>query len=124
MKKDQSIEALRQRYEKLTRQLAKLGWILQGTITERTMIEDDPNAPGKQKAYGPYYQWTWKLHGKTVTRNLSRSQAKTYQKAIDNHRKMEKILREMRAVSLQVLEATTKGVKKRKPLKSNNLRLS
>lgn len=113
MKKDQSIEALRQRHKKLAAQLAKLGCIVQGTITQRTMVKDDPNAPGKQKAYGPYYQWTQKQHGKTVTRNLSPSQAKTYQKAIDNHRKLERILRDMRAISLQILEATTTGVKKR-----------
>ena len=71
--------------------------------------------PGKQKKYGPYYQWTRKRRGKTVTVNLTASQAKVYQRAIDNHRKMEKIMQEMRALSLQICENSTEGVKKRKP---------
>jgi len=79
-------------------------------------MRDDPQAPGKQKTYGPYYyQWTFKRKGKTVTVNLTASQAKTYQQAINNHRKMEKTLEEMRTLSLQILEAKTQGVRKCKP---------
>jgi hypothetical protein len=114
MKKLDSLRTLRQRYAVLATRLGKLGLVLQGTITKRTIVRQDPDNPGKEKAYGPYYQWTRKQRGKTVTVNLTASQAKTYQKAIDNHRKMEKIINEMRALSLQICEATTKGVKKRK----------
>ena len=106
---------MEKRYRRLTARLAKLGLVLQGTITRRTMVRDDPKAPGKQKTYGPYYQWTFKRMGKTVTVNLTASQAKTYQRAIDNHRKMEKILEEMRALSLEILEDKTQGGRKRKP---------
>jgi len=74
----------------------------------------DPADPEEQKIYGPYYQWTWKRNAKTVTVNLSASQAKTYQKAIDNHRKLEEILQEMRELSLAILDKTTRGVRKRK----------
>jgi hypothetical protein len=112
-----SLDQLRRRYDRLAARLAKVGLVLQGTITQRTIEREDPAAPGKQKTYGPYYQWTWKRRGKTVTVNLTASQAKVYQKAIDNHRKMEKILKEMRALSLKICEATTEGVKKRKSKK-------
>ena len=81
------------------------------------MVRADPQAPGREKTYGPYYQWTFKRTGKTVTVNLTASQAKTYQRAIDNHRKMEKTLEEMRTLSLEILEAKTQGVRKRKPRK-------
>ena len=40
--------------------------------------------------------------------------AKVYQRAINNHRKLEAITSEMRELSPQMLEATTAGVKKRK----------
>jgi len=114
MKNEKPAEEFRKRYQRLTARLAKLGPVLQGTITERTIVRDDPANPKEQKTYGPYYQWTWKRGGKTVTVNLSPSQAKAYQKAIDNHRKLEDTLQEMRELSLAILESTTKGVTKRK----------
>jgi hypothetical protein len=115
MKKKTSTAKMERRYARLTQRLAKLGPVLQGTITERTIVRDDPQAPGKEKNYGPYFQWTFKRNGKTVTVNLTASQAKTYQRAINHHRRMEKILDEMRALSLEILEKKTKSVKKRTP---------
>ena len=114
IKKNEQLKALQSRHEKLAAKLANTGPILQGTITERTIVRDDPQKPEKEKAYGPYYQWTWKKEGKTVTVNLTASQAKVYQKAINNHRKMENILKQMRDISLKICENTTIGVKKRK----------
>ena len=106
-------EAKRRRYAKLTGQLRRIGPVAQGTVTERRIVRDVPSAPGGTKTYGPYYQWTWKQEGKTVTVNLTQSQAKTWQQAIDNHRKMERIMGEMRKLSLEILEESTEGVKKR-----------
>lgn len=106
--------SMEQRYAHLAARLAKIGPVLQGNITDRTITRPDPDAPGKEKSYGPYYQWTFKRHGKTVTVNLSASQAKSYQRAIDNNRKLEDTLAQMRTLSLEMLEAKTKGVKKRK----------
>ena len=107
-------QPMERRYARLVARLAKLGPILQGNISERRILRPDPDAPGKEKAYGPYYQWTFKRAAKTVTVNLSASQAKTYQRAIDRNRKLEETLAEMRALSLEILEAKTKGVRKRK----------
>ena len=114
MRKQESTASMQRRYARLTARLSKLGFVLQGTISERTMVRADPQAPGKEKTYGPYYQWTFKRTGRTVTVNLTASQAKTYQRAIDNHRKMEKTLEEMRTLSLKILEAKTQGVRRRK----------
>jgi hypothetical protein len=116
-KKNESVKTLCRRYEILAAKLANTGLILQGTITERTISRDDPEKLSKIKTYGPYYQWTQKKEGKTVTVNLTASQAKVYQKAIDNHRKMENILKQMRDISLQICEETTTHVKKRKTIK-------
>jgi uncharacterized iron-regulated protein len=117
MEKDAEIREMKRRYARLAGRLARLGPVLQGTITERTVLRDDPRRPGEQKAYGPYYQWTFKRDGKTVTVNLSRSQAKLYQRAINSHRKLEETTQEMRQLSLQILEKTTTGVLKRKARK-------
>jgi hypothetical protein len=108
---NRSIEAKRRRLERLRRKLGKIGPVLQGTITERVVVRDTRGEAGKR--YGPYYQWTTKKHGKTVTVNLARRQAKSFQKAIDNHRELERIVSEMRDLSLEILEQTTAGVQKR-----------
>lgn len=117
MKKDQNPEQMKKRYARLSARVGKLGPVLQGTITERVIERADPKNPRKKKEYGPYYQWTFKKDGKTRTVNLSASQAKVYQRAIDRHRKLEEITQEMRDLSLEILEVTTKGVDKRKPKK-------
>ena len=112
--KENSPDELRRRYQRLSAKLVKLGPILQGTITERTIARQDPERPGKMKDYGPYYQWTWKRNGKTVTVNLSQAQVKTYQKAIEENRKLEETITKLREISLELLEKTTEGVVKRK----------
>lgn len=108
---------LRRRHARLTARLGKVGLVAQGTITPRVIEREDPDHPGETKRYGPYCQWTWKREGKTVTVNLTAAQAKTYQKAIEEHRKLEAAPDELRALSLQILEATTPSVVKRKPRK-------
>ena len=116
MKTRSNLKTLRRRFDRLREQFCKLEWILQGTITERLDTRESPKGSGQPVTRGPYYQWTFKRQGKTVTVNLTKGQAKVYQKAIDNHRKLEELLHEMRAVSLEFLEATTESVKRRKPL--------
>lgn len=113
MKKNRQVEQAIKRYQRLAARAAKLGPVLQGTITERTISRDDPEHPTKQRLYGPYYQWTFKRDGKTTTVNLSASQAKTYQRAIDEHRKLEALCQKMRELSLAILENSTRGVKRR-----------
>jgi hypothetical protein len=117
MKKNEKAEQMKKRYARLTARVAKLGVVLQGTITERTIAREDPKVAGAEKIYGPYYQWTFKKDGRTVTVNLTAGQAKAYGKAIDNHRILEEITQQMRELSLQILDATTEGVAKRKPRK-------
>jgi hypothetical protein len=108
-------EELKRSYQRLAARLGKVGFIAQGTITERIIMRPDPQHRATQRAYGPYYQWTWKKEGKTVTVNLTATQAKAFQRAIDGHRKLDSLLDEMRALSRHYLEITTQSVKKRKP---------
>ena len=101
---------------KLKSKLIRSGLIVQGTITERR-IERKRRRGGRIKSnveYGPYYQWTFKRNGKTITVNLSGKQEKAFHKAIDENRNVENIISEMRELSLEILNLKTKGVKKRK----------
>lgn len=118
MKKNEArVEDLERRYRKLAERLAASGPILQGTITERTITRED-------RTLGPYYQWTFKRAGKTVTVNLSAGQVELLRNALANNRELEGILTQMRELSLQICEAKTEGVKRRKPRKIRGKRLS
>ena len=114
METKQNVEKLKKRYARLAARLVKLGPVVQGTITERTITKPDPKSPKRIRTIGPYYQWTFKRDAKTVTVNLSAAQAKAFQRAIDNNRKLEAIIQEMRALSRTILEATAQGVKRHK----------
>lgn len=110
----QELEKMRRRHARLAARLSRIGLIVQGTITERTIEREEKSQPGKTKTYGPYYQWTFKDKGKTVTVNLSKAQIARFKRAIENNRTLENILEEMRETSRRIMESSTLGVKKRK----------
>jgi hypothetical protein len=89
---------IQQRYEQLKKELLQLGWISQGSL-----MHQPPNA----------WRWTRKLKARTVTIALSKAQADLYQEAIANHRRLEKLLDEMRDLSQQVLLESVPAVRKR-----------
>lgn len=115
MEREQSLESRRREYERLKARLLDLGPVVQGSILARTIERADPRSPRKRGRYGPYYQWTRKIHGRTVNVNLTPAQAKAFGRAIAQNRRLESTLERMREVSLQLLEGSTVGVKKRKP---------
>jgi hypothetical protein len=119
-----NLDQLRRRHERLKRSLLALGPVLQGTILPRVIQRADPENPEHVKDYGPYYQWTRKIAGRTTIQNLTPVQAKAYLRAIQEHRKMERILAELRDISLKILELTNTGVKKRAPRKDRHVPLS
>ena len=108
---DSGPERLRRRLRRLAALVGRNEWVLVGTIRPRT-IPARRGASGN--LLGPYYQWTFKEQGKTVTVNLSAEQVRPFQRAIDRQRRIEATLLEMRRLSRQFLEATTRGVKRRK----------
>jgi hypothetical protein len=104
------------RYRELAEQLAGIGLISSGTVTRRYTRCATPgcrcHAEPPQR-HGPYYQWTTKVDGKTVTRRLTATEAKLYQQWIDNDRRMRKLITQMRKVAAKASElhlaATPKG---------------
>ncbi len=114
MEEKKALSTLKKRYAKLKAQLSATDLILQGTITERTITKKESGARGDTKMRGPYYQWTFKREGKTVTINLSKAQTSRFQKAIDANKKAEAILKQMREVTREILEESTQGVARRK----------
>lgn len=112
-----SIKKIKKQYDQLLKEITQLGFILSGTVTERVIIGKKGKKQISEKKYGPYYQWTRKVQGKTVTKNLSASQIKRYRKAIENSKKLEDTLQKMKQLSLEILEMETEGVSTRETKK-------
>jgi hypothetical protein len=114
-------KSLEEQYRRLKEQVAQLGLIAVGTITPRTITRPDSQDRRRKKTYGPYYQWTYKVQGKTVTVNLTQKQTVEFQKAIDNQRRLEEIVSKMLQLSRTILHNTTVGVRTRLRASSKSL---
>ena len=96
-----------QRYRELAAQLATIGLIHSGSVTRRytrcatpgCKCHADPPQP-----HGPYYQWTTKTNGKTVTRRLNEREAQLYQEWIANDRRLRRLIAQMRQVAAKAAE--------------------
>ncbi len=99
------------RYRELAAQLAEIGLISSGSITRRYTVcgtsgcrcHADP-----PQRHGPYYQWTAKEGGKTVTRRLNAHEATLYQEWIANDREMRRLISQMRQVAAKAGELKIK----------------
>ncbi len=95
------------RYHELAAQLATIGLIHSGSVTLRytrcgtqsCRCHAEPSQP-----HGPYYQWTAKINGKTVTRRLSKGEAELYKEWIANDRRLRRVIQQMRQVAAKAAE--------------------
>jgi hypothetical protein len=109
---DTELAALQRRYRLLLDQIRELGFIATGSVTQRyttcTAAGCRCHADPPQR-HGPYYQYTRKVAGKTVTARLTAEQAHHYQEQIANRRTLEGIITAMEDLSTQArnLQTTT-----------------
>jgi hypothetical protein len=99
---DRQLAEYEQRYRELAAQLSTIGLIHSGSITLRYTRCGTPRCKchsDPPQLHGPYYQWTAKVNGKTVTRRLTKDQAALYQEWIDNDRQLRDIIQQMRHVA-------------------------
>lgn len=91
-------------YDKLKRELLALDFVRPGSVVKRYMRCGKPSCRCMGKPpllHGPYYQWSHKLRGKTVTIRLTPEQAKLCQEWVENHRRLKDIVRRMETLSLK-----------------------
>lgn len=103
---------LETRYAALRQELAGLGYLSQGSVYRR---------PTGQS--GTRFTWSTKVKGKTVSFALSAEQADWLEKAIAEHRRVKKLLDEMRRLSRQIMRARFPDTDRRRPLNRKVLRL-
>ena len=88
--------------------IAAMDYLCSGTLLKRMMkcgkascrCQHDPAA-----RHGPYYEWGHMKGGKLVHRYVSPEQAELLQRAIANHRSVQKLLRTWETQTERVLDA-------------------
>jgi hypothetical protein len=99
-----TLAQLDQKYRRLAEQLAKLGYITQGSVFER------------RKGPGSRYQWTWKnKNQKTESLTLTADQFQWLKKASHNQRRLTQLLSQMRRLSEQIFRCAFAAEKKKQP---------
>jgi len=99
--------AERRAHAAVARRLAEAGYALPGTLIERAMRCGKPNCGCKgdpPRLHGPYYQWTRKVDGKTVTVNLTDDQVARYGPWFANARALRGALNELEQLSLGIAQ--------------------
>jgi hypothetical protein len=99
------------RHRELAAQIAEVGIIAAGSVTRRftrctsvgCRCNADPPTP-----HGPYWQWTAKVNGKTVTKRLTEREAQLYQEWIDNDRRIRSLLDQIRTVDAKATDLLLK----------------
>jgi len=88
--------------------LARTAKVLPGSIQQRLMrcgragcaCHADP-----PRLHGPYWQWTRKVAGKTVTRYISPKTASDYESWIENDRRIRELVTRLETLGIVHLEA-------------------
>lgn len=101
---DDQLADCQRRYRDLAGRLAAIGYIRAGSVVLA------PNRCGKQtcrchadppRLHGPYWQYSARINGKTVTRRLTEQQARLYQEWISNDRALRELISQMRAIAAE-----------------------
>jgi type II secretory pathway component PulJ len=99
------------RFGQARQELHQLGYFLKGTVLKRMMKCGQPNCAchrDPSQRHGPYFEWTYKVHGKTVNLKLSPQAAPLYQAATKQHRKLKAALARMERLSRTALARLAK----------------
>jgi hypothetical protein len=92
------------RFEELKRQIMELGFVRPGSLVCRYMPCGNPSCRcmgTPPRLHGPYYEWSYKIVGKTHTIRLSAEQAKMCEEWVQNHKRLKRLLQEMKHLSLK-----------------------
>jgi hypothetical protein len=99
-----SLRALDRQYDRLRQRLARIGYISQGSVLQRSVATSGRSG----------CQWTRKVAQKTITVSLSQDQFAAMRRAVSNERKLWKTVKQMESLSRQIIFASTSDTQRRK----------
>lgn len=96
---------------KLAAQLSDVGFLWHGSVYRGRLTcgrshcrcHNDPDA-----RHGPYAYWTTKVAGKTVSRLLPPAEAALYEEWIENRRRIESVIRDIKGLSAKAARVILK----------------
>jgi hypothetical protein len=97
------------RFEALKRQILELGFVRPGSLVRRFMPCGNATCRcmgEPPQLHGPYYQWSYKIAGKTRSIRLSEEQARLCQEWVRNHKRLKRLVRQMELLSLKETNRT------------------
>lgn len=84
---------------KLKNKIANIGMVLPGSIRTTYLSCGKPlckcSSKNQEDKHGPYYLWDRKVCGKLSSMSLNLEQRKIVQAAIDNRKKLEKLVQQL-----------------------------
>jgi len=95
------------RKQEIKNNIMNLNFVLLGTILKKYKQCGKKSCRCmREKKYwhGPYYIWTRKENGKTITKTLSKQQVKKYRKAFQNMKKLKKYIKIWQKISIEYIE--------------------
>ena len=104
---DTELTRLRRDYRATQDQIRTLGFVAPGSVIERYTVCGTPGCRchgDPPTRHGPYFQYTRKLAGKTLTRRLTPEQAQRYREWISNRRRLDELTDQMDQLSRQATE--------------------
>ncbi len=105
------MQAYQDKHRKLSAKLSEIGFIWPGNIQRRYITCGKPYCACKkdpEARHGPYAYWTSKEAKKTVSRLLSPQEADLMEEWIENRRKLEKIIFQMKKLSQKSFDVALK----------------
>lgn len=107
----QRLTAYERVHRELAGQIAELGFMHEGTVVRQRLTcgknscacHSDP-----ERRHGPYFYWTAKLKGRTVSRLLTKEEADLYEEWIRNRRRFRQIQRKMLALAKKAAPVAVK----------------
>lgn len=102
-----------ERFAELRREFESLQFFCKGTVLERKMKCGQPSCAchtDPAKRHGPYWEWTYKVQGKTVNVRLSPEAGPLYKAASFEYRKLKTLLRRLETLSRAGLATSAKRV--------------
>ncbi len=106
----------RARAARIATELSAIGLALPGTLIQRHIRCGKPRCAchaDPPVLHGPYWQWTRKVAGKTITRLVPDEQLDDYRQWIDNDRRLRALVAELETLTLAIADAGPRG--KRRP---------
>lgn len=99
---DERILKYEEAYAALSRRLGSTGFLWVGTVLHQVHVCGKPSCGSvkdRRRRHGPYYVWTRKVRGKTVTRMLTEAEGRLYTAWIQNRRRLDVTIKKMLSLS-------------------------